>query len=188
MAFCVKCGEGLEDQAAFCSGCGTRVGAAASDVSAAATPPQAERQAAGAPSQPAPAARRFAASRRFTIIAVTSVVCLAAVVVAGFLILGSGTVRAQAMLALARHYQGTWVDQDTGDGVTIDTSGGIIKVRIFRSDGSSAGAITATGSSLSFGDGSDSQTHLSIGSDKVTVTEYDGTTMTFIRQPLGGGE
>ena len=100
------------------------------------------------------------------VIALTAIVSIAAVIVVGFFVLGSSTVRGKAMMALAKHYEGTWVDQD-GNGVTIDTSGGVISARLFRSDGSKVGSFAADGDALTIGGSEGSQEHMTIGSNRV---------------------
>jgi hypothetical protein len=119
------------------------------------------------------------------VIALTAIVSIAAVIVIGFFVLGSSAVRGKAMVALAKHYQGTWVDQD-GNGVTIDTSGGVISARLFRSDGSKVGSFAADGDALTIAASGGSQEHMTIGSNKVVISTSDGSTETFVRQQSGG--
>jgi hypothetical protein len=184
MAFCVKCGERLGESAAFCAGCGAPAGGGF-DAPRAATPPARPPVAPGRAPQ-ARAGGFSSPSRRLMVIALTAIVSIAAVIVIGFFVLGSSAVRGKAMMALAKHYEGTWVSQQSGDGVTIDTSGGVVSVRLFRSDGSAVGSFAANGDAVTIDNSNGSPAHMTIGSDKVVVTTSDGETTTFLRKPLGG--
>ena len=143
MAYCVKCGNPHEDGAAFCSGCGAAFHPGAT---APATVAQTTATLAATP----PVKRRLVSSRRAMMVAIVAIVAVAAVVIAGFAFLGSVGLSGKSMVAFARYYEGTWVEQRTGNKAIIDTTGGTARISIIDgSDGSQVLTVKIDGDNIS---------------------------------------
>ena len=148
MAYCVKCGNPHEDGTAFCSGCGVAFHPGAT---APATVSQTTAALAAAP----PVKRGLFSSRRAMMVAIVALVAVAAVVIAGFAFLGSAGLSGRSMVAFARQYEGTWVEQQTGNKAIIDTTGGIARISIIDgSDGSQVLTAKIDGDNISVTDSS----------------------------------
>jgi hypothetical protein len=123
MAFCPMCGSADEEGSAFCENCGAALGAPAAAPAAAPVP--------AAPTTPAltPAAHfaatvsRSSLSPRARFIAAIAIAAIAGIAIGLFAAYGVYRSGGGAMVAFARHYEGTWVDHETGNKGIIATDG-----------------------------------------------------------------
>jgi hypothetical protein len=194
--YCVKCGKPFEDGSAFCPSCGTPVRPGPASVVA---------QAAHAPAVAAPPKRGLFSSRRsmtVAIVAIVAVAAVAAVAIAGFTFLGSARLSGKTIVAFAKHYEGTWEDQQ-GNKAIIDTAGGVARISIISSsdstpvlsatvtddnisvvsgsDGTSVFSATIHGDNISVDQVGSSGAQVSLTKNEFTVKDSSGETHTFVR-------
>jgi hypothetical protein len=96
-----------------------------------------------------PAKRGPHSSTRSFVLAIVAIVAVAAVVIAGFAFLGSAGLTGKAVVAFVGQYEGTWVDQQTGDKAVIDTSGGVARISIIDGSDGELATVTVDGDGIS---------------------------------------